>query len=46
MLHRPLPPGPRGLRCLDYFLGLLAGSVLDTGAKLEVIAIISGFATM
>jgi len=35
-----------GLRYLDYFVGLLAGSVLDTGAKLEVIAIISGFATM
>ena len=46
LLHRPVPPGPRGLRYLDYFLGLLAGSVLDTGAKLEVIAIISGFATM
>jgi hypothetical protein len=46
LLHRPVPPGPGGLRYLDYFLGLLAGSVLDTGAKLEVIAIISGFATM
>jgi AcrR family transcriptional regulator len=45
-LHRPMPPGPNGLRYLDYFLGLLAGSRLDTGAKLEVIAIISGFATM
>jgi hypothetical protein len=41
-----VPPGPGGLRYLDYFLGLLAGSVLDTGAKLEVIAIITGFATM
>src|SRR6202142_3660318 len=46
LLQRPLPPGPNGLRYLDYFLGLLAGSSLDTGAKLEVIAIISGFATM
>lgn len=46
LLHRPLPPGPNGLRYLDYFLGLLAGSRLDTGAKLEVIAMISGFATM
>ena len=46
LLHRPVPPGPGGLRYLDYFLGLLAGSVLDTGAKLEVIAIITGFATM
>ncbi len=46
LLHRPVPPGPNGLRYLDYFLGLLAGSPLDTGAKLEVIAMISGFATM
>ena len=41
-----MPPGPSGLRYLDYFLGLLAGSGVDTGAKLEIIAIISGFATM
>ena len=46
LLHRPPPPGPNGLRYLDYFLGLLAGSGLDTGAKMEVIALISGFATM
>jgi AcrR family transcriptional regulator len=26
LLNRPLPPGPNGLRYLDYFLGLLAGS--------------------
>jgi len=45
-MQRPMPPGPNGLRYLDYFLGLLAGSGLDTGAKLEVIAMISGFATM
>ena len=45
LLLRPLPPGPNGLRYLDYFLGLLAGSGLDTGAKLEIIAMISGFAT-
>jgi AcrR family transcriptional regulator len=42
----PYPPGPNGLRYLDYFLGLLDGSRLDTGARLEVIALISGFATM
>ena len=41
----PYPPGPNGLRYLDYFLGLLDGSALDTGAKLELIALISGFAT-
>jgi AcrR family transcriptional regulator len=46
LMQRPLPPGPNGLRYLDYFLGLLAGSSLDTGAKMEVIALISGFATM
>lgn len=45
LLNRPLPPGPNGLRYLDYFLGLLEGSGLDTGGKLEIIAIISGFAT-
>jgi AcrR family transcriptional regulator len=46
LLHRPSPPGPNGLRYLDYFLGLLDGSGLDTGAKLEVIALISGFVMM
>jgi AcrR family transcriptional regulator len=46
LMQRPLPPGPNGLRYLDYFLGLLAGSRLYTGAKMEVIAMISGFATM
>jgi AcrR family transcriptional regulator len=46
LTQRPMPPGPNGFRYLDYFLGLLAGSRLDTGAKLEVIAMISGFATM
>jgi AcrR family transcriptional regulator len=46
LMQRPMSPGPNGLRYLDYFLGLLARSGLDTGAKLEVIAIITGFATM
>jgi AcrR family transcriptional regulator len=46
LMQHPYPPGPNGLRYLDYFLGLLDGSALDTGAKLEVIALISGFATM
>jgi AcrR family transcriptional regulator len=46
LMQRPMPPGPNGLRYLDYFFGLLTGSSLDTGAKLEVIAVISGFATM
>lgn len=46
LLHRPMPPGPNGLRYLDCFLGLLAGSRLSTGGRLEVIAMITGFATM
>ena len=46
LLHRPMPPGPSGLHYLDYFLGLLADSGVDAGAKLEIIAIISGFAAM
>jgi AcrR family transcriptional regulator len=46
LLHRPMPPGPNGLRYLDYFLGLLGGSRLGTEAKLQVIATISGFAAM
>jgi AcrR family transcriptional regulator len=47
LLHETRPaPGPNGLRYLDYFLSLLARSPLDTGAKLEVISMISGFATM
>lgn len=46
LIQRPSPPGPNGLRYLDYFLGLLDDSQLDTRAKLEIIALISGFATM
>ena len=46
LMQRPMPPGPNGLCYLDQFLGLLATSRLDTGAKLEIIAMISGFATM
>src|SRR5579862_6995062 len=46
LMQLPYPPGPNGLRYLDYFLGLLDGSALDTGAKLEVIALVSGFATI
>jgi AcrR family transcriptional regulator len=46
LLHRPMPPGPAELRYLDYFLGLLAGSRLAADARLELIAMISGFATV
>src|ERR1700728_4803494 len=44
--HPPMPPGPNELRYLDYFLGLLTRSRLGTEAKLEFIAMITGFATM
>jgi AcrR family transcriptional regulator len=46
LLDRPAPAGPNGLRYLEHFLGLLADSGLDTGGRLEMIAVISGFATM
>ena len=46
VLHRPPPIGPNALRYVDYFLGLLADSGLDTGAKMEVIALVNGFALL
>lgn len=46
VMHRPPPMGPSTLRYLDYFLGLLAGTGLDTAAKMEIIAIINGFVLM
>jgi AcrR family transcriptional regulator len=46
VMHRPPPMGPSTLRYIDYFLGLLAGTGLDTAAKMETIAIINGFALM
>jgi AcrR family transcriptional regulator len=46
ILHRPPPMGPSAVRYIDYFLGLLAGTGLDTAAKMEIIAIINGFALM
>jgi AcrR family transcriptional regulator len=42
----PQPMGPNLLRYLDYFLGLLADSALDVGAKLEFVSLINGFALM
>ena len=46
VMHRPPPMGPSTLRYIDYFLGLLAGTGLGTAAKMEMIAIINGFALM
>jgi AcrR family transcriptional regulator len=45
-MRHPATIGPNGLKYLDYFLGLLAGSPLATVAKMEVIALINGFAIM
>ncbi len=45
-MRRPAVFGPSGLRYMDWFLGLLAGSALDTAAKMEFIAMINGFALM
>ena len=46
VMHRPPPMGPRTLRYIDYFLGLLASTGLGTTTKMETIAIINGFALM
>ena len=45
-VRRPAVIGPNGLRYLDCFLGLLAGSGLDTPTKLQFMAMINGFAIM
>jgi AcrR family transcriptional regulator len=44
VMHRPPALGPNTLRYMDYFLGLLSDSGLDTGAKMEVIGMVNGFA--
>ncbi len=44
--RRPAVIGPNGLRYIDFFLGLLAGSALDIAAKMEFIATMNGFALM
>ena len=46
VIHRPPVMGPNALRYIDYFLGLLAGTNLDTAEKMELIALINGFALM
>jgi AcrR family transcriptional regulator len=46
VMHRPPPMGPCTLRYIDYFLGLLAGTGLGTAGKMEVIAVVNGFALM
>lgn len=46
VIRRPPVIGPNALRYIDYFLGLLAGTRLDIRAKMEVIALVNGFALM
>jgi AcrR family transcriptional regulator len=46
VMNPPPPMGPCTLRYIDYFLGLLAGTGLGTAAKMEIIAVINGFALM
>jgi AcrR family transcriptional regulator len=41
---RPPAMGPAMLRYVDYFLGLLSGTGLDTGRKMELLALVNGFA--
>ena len=36
--------GPNALRYVHDFLGLLSGSGLDTGAKMELLGLVNGFA--
>ncbi|MDX6334831.1 MAG: hypothetical protein QOG05_2171 [Streptosporangiaceae bacterium] len=44
VMQRPPAFGPCVLRYVEYFLGLLSGSGLDTGAKMEVLGMVNGFA--
>jgi AcrR family transcriptional regulator len=41
---RPPAMGPAALRYIDYFLGLLSGTGLDTGVKMELLGLVNGFA--
>ena len=43
-MQRPPVIGPAALRYVEHFLGLLSGSGLDTGAKMEVLGMVNGFA--
>jgi len=41
---RPPVMGPTALQYVDYFLGLLSGTAVDTAAKMELLALVNGFA--
>ena len=44
VMQRPPVFGPSALRYVENFLGLLHSSDLDTGAKMEILAMVNGFA--
>ena len=44
VISRPPLMGPAALRYVNYFLGLLSGSDLDTAAKMELLGLVNGFA--
>jgi AcrR family transcriptional regulator len=44
VIIRPPLMGPAALRYVDYFLGLLSGTDLDTAAKMELLGLVNGFA--
>jgi AcrR family transcriptional regulator len=46
VMHRPPAFGPNMLRYVDYFLSLLGDTGLDTGAKMELLGLVNGFALM
>jgi len=44
VMQRPPVIGPSALRYVENFLALLSGSGLDTGAKMEILGMVNGFA--
>ena len=44
LMYAPPTFGPSALRYIDYFLRLLRGTGLDTTAKMELLAMVNGFA--
>ena len=43
-MHSPRALGPNTLRYINYFLGLLRRTGLDTAAKMELLGLVNGFA--
>jgi AcrR family transcriptional regulator len=44
VISRPPLMGPAALRYVDYFLGLLSGTDVDTATKMELLGLVNGFA--